>query len=141
MSYLEFLPTLNAILNASSGLLLVTGYLLIRNGRRAAHQKVMLTAAGFSAAFLVSYVIYHIQAGSIAFTGTGVVRQVYFAILISHVILAVVIVPLVARTLWFGLGRKFGRHRPLARRTLPLWLYVSVTGVIIYLMLYQLDFA
>lgn len=141
MSYLDYLPTLNAILNTFSGLLLIIGYLLIRRGRRSAHKKAMLGAASFSTVFLVSYVIYHIQTGSKAFTGTGTVRTVYFAILITHVILAVVIVPLVARTLWFGLGGKFDRHRPLARRTLPLWLYVSVTGVIIYLMLYQMSFS
>ncbi len=141
MTYPDDLPTLNAILNACSGLLLVTGYLLIRNGRRSAHKKAMLGAASFSAVFLVSYVIYHIEVGSIAFTGTGAVRTLYFTILITHVILAVVIVPLVLRTLWLGLGDKFDRHRRLARRTLPLWLYVSVTGVIIYLMLYQMNFA
>lgn len=141
MTYLTWLPTLNALFNAASGVLLVTGYLLIKRGKRDLHRRAMLGATGFSVAFLVSYVIYHAQVGSRPFTGTGIMRQFYFAILIPHVILAVVNVPLVIVTLRRGLGGMYDRHKALARRTLPLWLYVSITGVIIYLMLYIIDFA
>lgn len=140
MTTLAWLPTLNAIFNASSAVLLVTGYLLIRRGRRDEHKLAMLGATAFSLAFLVSYVIYHVQVGSFPFTGTGGVRTLYFAILIPHTILAVVNVPLVITTLRRGLGGRYVLHKSLARKTLPVWLYVSVTGVIIYLMLYVIDF-
>lgn len=141
MSYLVYLPTLNAILNATAGLLIVSAYLLIRTGNRKAHKIVMLTATGVSAVFLTSYLIYHAQVGSRPFVGTGAIRTVYFSILLTHTVLAVTVVPLVLTTLLRGLRGQFDRHRPLARWTLPIWLYVSITGVIIYVMLYRIDYA
>ncbi len=130
-------PKINATLNACSVLLLITGHRLIRNGKMAAHRAVMLTALGTSLLFLVSYLYYHAHVGSVHFRGTGWSRPVYFSILISHTILAAVIVPMVIITLQRALGGHFDRHRAIARWTYPLWLYVSVTGVIVYLMLYQ----
>jgi uncharacterized membrane protein YozB (DUF420 family) len=132
------LPALNASLNALASVFLVVGYVLIRSGRRDAHRRSMLLALTTSALFLVSYVIYHANAGSVPFRGTGVIRIVYFAILIPHVILAVTILPLALVTAARGLRGDYGRHVRIARWTLPLWLYVSVTGVIVYLMLYRL---
>ena len=133
------LPALNAFLNASSALLLATGYVLIRRGRRDAHKRVMLAALASSALFLTSYLVYHAQVGSVRFRGQGLVRTVYFTILLTHTVLAVAIVPLVATTLVPALRGRFDRHRRLARITLPLWAYVSVTGVVIYWMLYRLN--
>jgi uncharacterized membrane protein YozB (DUF420 family) len=133
------LPALNAFLNASSAVLLATGYVLIRRGRRDAHKRVMLAALASSALFLTSYLVYHAQVGSVRFRGHGAVRTVYFTILLTHTVLAVVIVPLVATTLVPALRGRFDRHRRLARVTLPLWAYVSVTGVVIYWMLYRLN--
>ena len=133
------LPALNAFLNASSALLLATGYVLIRRGRRDAHKHVMLAALASSALFLTSYLVYHAQVGSVRFRGQGAVRTVYFTILLTHTVLAVAIVPLVATTLVPALRGRFDRHRRLARITLPLWAYVSVTGVVIYWMLYRLN--
>lgn len=130
------LPTLNASLNALAGCLLVLGYWFIRRGQRSAHRASMVAAFVTSALFLVSYVIYHATAGSRPFLGTGPIRAVYFAILISHVVLAAIILPLALVPLWHALGERFERHRRIARYTLPLWLYVSVTGVVIYVMLY-----
>lgn len=135
---LSNLPTLNAILNSISGVLLVTGYVFIRQHRIQAHRWCMLAAFGTSTLFLISYLVYHFNVGSVAFTGTGTIRLIYFTILISHIILAIVIVPMVIVTLIHGLRERFGKHRSIARWTLPLWLYVSVTGVIVYVMLYQL---
>jgi uncharacterized membrane protein YozB (DUF420 family) len=132
------LPALNATLNALSTVLLITGYVLIRQGRRQAHRNVMLAAVGMSVLFLTSYVIYHAQVGSVPFTGTGWIRTVYFAVLIPHVILAAALVPPVIITLSRGLSARYDKHRRIARWTLPVWLYVSVTGVIVYLMLYQM---
>jgi uncharacterized membrane protein YozB (DUF420 family) len=132
------LPALNASLNALATGFLVAGYLFIRRGRRQAHKRCMLTALTISALFLVSYVIYHLNAGSRPFPGQGVVRVVYFAILIPHVLLAAAVLPLALVTTARGLRGEYGRHVKVARWTLPLWLYVSVTGVIVYLMLYQL---
>jgi putative membrane protein len=132
------LPHLNALLNGSAAVLLVSGYMLIRTGHETAHKRCMIAALICSAAFLTSYVIYHLQAGSRPFPGTGPIRGIYFAILITHVLLAVVILPLVLMTATRGLRSQFDRHVRIARWTLPLWLYVSVTGVIVYLMLYQL---
>jgi putative membrane protein len=134
------LPALNAFLNASSAVLLATGYVLIRRGRRDAHKRVMLAALASSALFLTSYLVYHAQVGSVRFRGQGAVRTVYFTILLTHTVLAVAIVPLVATTLVPALRGRFDRHRRLARITLPLWAYVSVTGVVIYWMLYRLNF-
>ncbi len=132
------LPTLNASLNALAACLLVVGYVLIRRGNARAHKAAMLAAFATSALFLFSYVIYHANAGSRPFPGTGPIRVFYFAILISHVVLAAAILPMALVTLWHALGERFDRHRRIARYTLPIWLYVSVTGVVIYGMLYLL---
>ena len=132
------LPALNATLNAISTLLLVTGYVFIRRGDRRKHKACMIAALTTSAMFLTSYVIYHAQVGSVPFKGTGWIRTLYFAVLIPHVILAAAIVPPVLITVSRALSAKYDKHRRIARWTLPLWLYVSVTGVIVYLMLYQL---
>ena len=132
------LPTINATLNTISAILLIIGYVLIRQRKIAAHKKCMLAAFGVSVLFLISYVIYHYNAGSTSFTQQGWIRPVYFTILISHIILAFVIVPLALRTLYLAWREKFDKHRRIAKITFPIWLYVSVTGVIIYLMLYQL---
>ena len=132
------LPALNAVLNATSATLLTTGYVLIRRGRVAAHRRVMLAALTSSALFLTSYLVYHAQVGSVRFQGQGPVRTLYFTILLTHTALAVAIVPLVGMTLVPALRGRFDRHRRLARITLPLWAYVSVTGVVIYWMLYRM---
>jgi uncharacterized membrane protein YozB (DUF420 family) len=132
------LPALNAVLNTVSAVLLVVGYRLVRAGRRDAHRRVMLAALATSTVFLASYLVYHAQVGSVRFTGQGPVRALYFAILISHTLLAAAIVPLVLVTLSRALRGRFDAHRRLARYTLPLWLYVSVTGVVVYVMLYRL---
>lgn len=132
------LPALNATLNAIATVFLVSGYLLIRRGRRVAHKRCMLGALVTSALFLTSYVIYHLNAGSRPFPGEGAVRVVYFAILMTHVPLAAAILPLALTTTVRGLRGQFDRHTRIARWTLPLWLYVSVTGVVIYVMLYQM---
>jgi putative membrane protein len=132
------LPALNATLNGIAAILLVTGYLLIKQGRRRQHQWCMLGALTTSALFLVSYVTYHLHAGSRPFPGQGPIRVVYFAILITHVILAAVIVPLALLTAVRGLRSQFEKHVRIARWTFPVWVYVSVTGVVIYLMLYEI---
>lgn len=135
---LHDLPALNASLNALSAVLLLLGYACIRAGRREAHRAFMLAAFSSSALFLVSYLVYHSQVGSVRFRGEGVLRTVYFAVLISHTVLAVVIVPLVLITLSRALRSRFDAHRRIARVTLPVWAYVSITGVIVYFMLYRL---
>jgi putative membrane protein len=132
------LPTLNATLNGIAAILLLSGYVFIKSGRQRQHQWCMIGALATSALFLVSYVIYHLNAGSRPFEGQGPIRLVYFAILITHVVLAALIVPLALVTATRGLRGQFGRHVRIARWTFPIWLYVSVTGVVIYLMLYQL---
>ena len=132
------LPALNATLNALAAVLLVTGYVLIRQGRRDAHRRTMIAAFATSALFLASYLVYHTNVGSRPFTGQGAIRIVYFAILITHVILAAAVLPLALVTLNQGLRERFDRHVRVARWTLPIWLYVSVTGVIVYVMLYQM---
>jgi len=132
------LPALNATLNATAAVLLAVGWTLIRRGRVAQHRKVMIAAFGVSVAFLISYLVYHAQVGSVRFTKPGAIRIVYFTILISHTILAAAIVPMVLLSLSRGLKRQDARHRAIARWTMPLWLYVSVTGVVVYLMLYRL---
>ncbi len=132
------LPALNATLNAISAVFLITGYVLIRRGARLQHKRCMLGALIASAAFLTSYVIYHANTGSKPFPGTGGIRFVYFTILITHVILAATILPLALVTVTRGLRSDFGRHVKIARWTFPIWVYVSITGVVIYLMLYQL---
>ena len=138
MLALTDLPSLNAVLNASSAVLLVSGYRYIRRRQVTAHQRCMLAACVTSTLFLLSYLIYHYNVGSMPFRGQGWVRPVYFTILISHTILAAAIVPLVLVTLFRAWKANFAKHARIAKWTLPIWLYVSVTGVIIYWMLYQL---
>jgi uncharacterized membrane protein YozB (DUF420 family) len=132
------LPALNATLNATSALFLSAGYLFIRSGRITPHKRCMLSALTASTLFLISYVVYHANTGSRPFPGIGPVRYVYFSILITHVLLAATILPLALITATRGLRAQYERHVKIARWTLPLWLYVSVTGVVIYLMLYQM---
>ena len=132
------LPALNATLNATCAILLTIGWRLIKRGRRRQHRAVMIAAVCTSAVFLVSYLIYHAQVGSVRFTGTGFIRTVYFSVLLTHTVLAAVIVPMVLVTLSRGLSGKYDPHRRIARWTLPIWLYVSVTGVIVYVILYRL---
>lgn len=130
------LPLLNASLNGLAAILLAVGYLQIRRRRRDAHRAVMTAAFLTSALFLVSYTIYHAQAGSRPFAGQGAIRLVYFAVLITHVVLAALVLPLAIVTLLRAWHGRFDAHARLARWTLPVWLYVSVTGVVVYLMLY-----
>lgn len=132
------LPAVNASLNALATVFLATGWALIRRRHIARHRQCMWAALTASTLFLISYVIYHANVGSVPFQGQGPVRVVYFTILITHVILAAAIVPLVLITVSRALAARFDRHRRIARWTMPLWLYVSVTGVVIYLMLYQM---
>jgi uncharacterized membrane protein YozB (DUF420 family) len=133
------LPAVNATLNATSGILLAIGYVLIKQRQINAHRNCMLMAFASSTLFLISYVTYHAHIGSKPFPGVGPVRLIYFAILISHILLAIVILPMAITTLSRGLRGDYRRHRTIARRTFPLWMYVSVTGVIVYLMLYQMN--
>ena len=132
------LPSLNAALNATSALLLLLGYIFIKQRSIKAHTMSMMGACFTSTIFLISYLTYHFHHGSTRFQGRGIMRFVYFSILISHTILAVVIVPMVVKTLFRGLAGHFQQHVSIARKTFPLWLYVSVTGVVIYWMLYQM---
>ena len=132
------LPALNAVLNASSAFLLVVGYRLIRRGKIVAHRKTMIAAFAVSVLFLISYLIYHAQVGSVRFQKTGALRTVYLSILFTHTVLAALVPFLAIITLYRGLKRNDSGHRRIARWTLPIWLYVSVTGVVVYLMLYQL---
>ena len=132
------LPALNACLNATSAVFLLLGYWQIRQKKITAHRVCMSAAFLTSVLFLLSYLYYHYHHGSTKFQGQGTVRLLYFAILLTHTVLAVVIVPMILLTLRRALKGEFARHKPLARWTLPLWLYVSVTGVIVYLMLYQM---
>ncbi|HUE80726.1 MAG TPA: DUF420 domain-containing protein [Pyrinomonadaceae bacterium] len=136
--YISSLPHLNALLNSTSALFLVAGYGFIRAGRVTAHRTCQILALSASVLFLASYLTYHYYHGATRFTGQGIVRLVYFTVLTSHTILAVVIVPLVLLTVYRAARRDFVRHRKIARWTLPLWLYVSLTGVVVYLMLYHL---
>jgi len=137
-SPLTLLPHLNAVLNSTSAILLISGYRYIRLGRIKAHRNCQIAAVISSTVFLASYLTYHYFHGTTHFLGLGIVWWIYFSILISHTILAIVIVPLVMVTLVRAARGDFQRHRRIARVTLPLWLYVSVTGVIVYLMLYQI---
>ena len=136
--YVPYLPHLNAILNGTSAVLLFAGYTFIRSRNVAAHRACQVSALIVSLLFLASYLTYHYYHGATRFQGAGLARPIYFTILISHTILAVVIVPLVIVTFYRALRQDFVRHRRIARVTLPLWLYVSVTGVIVYLMLYHI---
>jgi putative membrane protein len=131
------LPAVNATLNATSGVLLVIAYLLIRARRIEPHRRVMIAAFATSSLFLVSYLVYHAQVGSVRFTRQGFVRPLYFTILITHVVLAAAVLPLAIITLSRGLKARYAQHRRIARWTLPIWLYVSATGVLVYVLLYQ----
>ena len=132
------LPTVNASLNALSTLLLVYGYRLIRQGKREQHKRVMLSAFAVSIVFLICYLVYHFNVGSVPYQGQGFMHTIYFTILITHVILAAVVPVLAILTLWRAFQERFDKHRKIAKITFPIWLYVSITGVIVYLMLYVL---
>jgi len=132
------LPHVNAALNGTSFVLLVTGYLLIRQGRVSAHRACMIAAFGCSVLFLISYLTYHSLVGSVRFQGTGLIRSLYLAILLTHSLLAAVVPFLAIMTLWRALRGRFDKHARIARWTLPIWLYVGVTGVVVYWMLYQM---
>ena len=134
---LQDLPAVNASHNALSGVLLLIGYVLIRNRRIEQHRKFMLAAFAASSLFLVFYVIYHAQVGSVRFTRQGFVRPLYFTVLITHVTLAAAVLPLALVTLSRGLAARYNAHRRIARWTFPIWMYVSVTGVLVYVLLYQ----
>lgn len=136
MEWVRNLPTVNALLNATSAALLFAGWLQIRRRKIERHRRFMLAACAVSALFLASYLTYHFFAGATRFAGTGWSRPVYFSILISHTVLATAVLPLVLVTVWRGLRRDDARHRRIARWTFPVWLYVSITGVLVYLMLY-----
>lgn len=138
MDPLKILPAVNAVLNGTATLLLLFGFAMIKRGRVRAHARTMLSAFGVSVLFLACYLIYHALAGHVAFTGPEPVRQVYLVILISHVALAATVPFLAGVTIYFAVRGRLAAHRKLARWTLPIWLYVSVTGVVIYVMLYQL---
>jgi putative membrane protein len=135
---MHFLPTLNAFLNGASAILIAVGIVLIRRGHRAAHKRFMLAAVVTSSLFLISYLWYHAHVGSVHFPGQGWPRRVYFVILTTHTVLAAAVVPLVLVTVVRAWRGRFERHRASARWTYPVWLYVSVTGVVIYVMLYHL---
>ena len=132
------LPAVNATLNATCAVLLVIGWILIKRGRIRQHRAVMIAAVCVSALFLVSYLVYHAQVGSVRFTRTGLIRTFYFSVLLTHTILAAAIVPMVLVTLSRGLSGRYDPHRKIARWTMPIWLYVSITGVVVYVMLYRL---
>lgn len=130
------LPTLNAILNATSAILLIAGYVLIRGGRVTPHKACMLSAFIVSILFLISYLVYHAKVGSVPYAGQGPIRTVYFTILVTHIVLAAAVPPLAIVTIALAWRERIASHRALARWTLPIWLYVSITGVAIYVMLY-----
>jgi putative membrane protein len=138
MMSISDLPAVNAALNGTSAVLLTVGYYFIRRRKRNVHRAFMLAAFAASTLFLISYVAYHANVGSVPFHGQGWIRPVYYVILFSHVFLAALIVPLALLTLSRALRKRFSKHRRIARWTLPLWLYVSVTGVVVYVMLYHL---
>jgi putative membrane protein len=138
VNFVRFLPTLNAILNATAAVLLLCGFWLIRNRKIELHHRVMLTAFAVSVLFLISYLIYHAQVGSVRFRHSGAIRAVYLSILATHTVLAATVPFLAIITLNRALHARFDRHRTIARWTLPIWLYVSITGVVVYLMLYHL---
>jgi uncharacterized membrane protein YozB (DUF420 family) len=131
-------PAFNAFLNGTAAVLLILGYLLIRRGKVETHRKVMWSAFSVSVLFLISYLVYHFQVGSVRFQKTGPIRTLYFAILLTHTVLAAAVPPLAILTLRRAVRGEYQRHRPLARWTLPIWLYVSVTGVAVYWMLYRM---
>lgn len=131
-------PAANALLNLTSAVCLLNGYLAIKRGRKETHKRFMLAAFFCSVVFLLSYLAYHFQVGSVKFTGEGAVRLLYLGILLSHTVLASATAPLAIATLRRALGGRFDEHRTIARITFPIWIYVSITGVIVYLMLYQM---
>lgn len=131
-------PAMNAVLNFTSAVCLVNGYISIRKGRKGTHKRWMLAAFSSSVIFLLSYLAYHYQVGSVKFSGQGIVAKAYYSILATHTVLAAVTAPLAITTLSRALGGRFDLHRKIARITFPIWIYVSVTGVIVYLMLYQM---
>ena len=130
-----YLPAVNASLNALAAVCLAVGIMAIRNGATVLHQRLMTSAFVFSTLFLISYIVYHANHGDTRFTGEGFIRPVYFFVLISHIVLSAIALPMVLTTFYFSLSGQFGRHRRIARYTFPLWMYVSVTGVLIFLML------
>jgi len=132
------LPTVNAILNSLSAVLLIAGYIFIRRKNVSAHRTCMMAAMGASAIFLISYLTYHYHHGSTRFAGQSMARAIYFAVLISHTILAAVVLPMALTTFYRAMKKQFARHAAIARWTFPVWLYVSITGVIVYLMLYHI---
>lgn len=134
---LSFMPAINALLNSASALCLGLGYRAIRQSQKELHMRMMLSALGFSAVFLISYLVYHHFQGDTPFEGTGVIRPIYFFILISHIVLSAVMLPLIFTTLYFAATQKFESHRKISRFTFPVWMYVSVTGVLVYLILYH----
>ena len=134
---IHYLPAVNATLNALSGVLLLIGYALIRTGRITQHRRFMIAAFISSSLFLLCYIVYHAQVGSVRFTREGFVRPLYFTILITHVTLAATVPPLAIITLSRGLKARYPQHRRIARWTFPIWMYVSVTGVLVYVLLYQ----
>jgi len=131
----SWLPPTNALLNGTSAALLLTGFFFIRNGRRDAHRRCMLAALAVSTLFLIGYLTYHAMAGTTLYTGQGWIRPTYYAILYTHMLLAIAVPPLAIASLIYALSGRFDRHRRIARVTFPIWLYVSVTGVVVYLML------
>jgi uncharacterized membrane protein YozB (DUF420 family) len=134
---IKLLPSVNATLNLTAAILLIWGYVLIRRKQVQTHRKVMLSAFAVSSAFLVCYLVYHFQVGSVRYQKTGALRAIYLSILATHTVLAAAVPPLAIITLNRGLGARFDKHRRIARWTLPIWLYVSVTGVVVYMMLYR----
>ena len=137
MDYTD-LPALNAVLNSASAILVLAGVYFIKQGNVTAHKTCMLAALGVSALFLTSYLIYHYQVGSVRFEHEGPIRVIYLGILLTHTVLAAAVVPLVLRTVYLALKNRLDSHRRIARWTFPIWIYVSVTGVVVYLMLYQM---
>ena len=137
MDYTD-LPALNAVLNSASAILVLAGVYFIKQGNVTAHKTCMLAALGVSALFLTSYLIYHYQVGSVRFEREGPIRAIYLGILLTHTVLAAAVVPLVLRTVYLALKNRLDSHRRIARWTFPIWIYVSVTGVVVYLMLYQM---
>ncbi|MEM7137785.1 MAG: DUF420 domain-containing protein [Myxococcota bacterium] len=132
---LAFIPGVNATLNATAATLLTLGFVAIRSGRRQLHKKLMVSAFAASIVFFIGYVIYHYSHGDTPYLGTGPIRTVYYSVLISHVVLSIIVFPMILTTFYFATRERFSTHKKLARWTLPIWLYVSVTGVIIYMML------
>jgi uncharacterized membrane protein YozB (DUF420 family) len=138
MSAIDYLPSVNAVLNGTAAVLLVWGYTLIRRKRIQAHRRVMIAAFAVSVLFLIGYVVFHVHAGNVRFQRTGAIRTGYLALLFTHTVLAAAVPPLAIVTLARALRQRFDRHRKIARWTLPIWLYVSVTGVVVYFMLYRM---